>query len=159
MSETRQVRGCEASGTGQCPFETECNEGACKVTTGEVHIPSRGVGRRWSIETDEVGRVLRCEIEGVGDVAVDVEAVQITATPAEPPSLVMYLRAGVAIEGIGIVAGVEAGSSKQTVLAWLATLDAETLEKAALESMGMFGPSTTGEGFLTALRTEAETLP
>jgi hypothetical protein len=46
----------------------------------------------WKLELDDVGRVLRCEIEGIGDIARDVEAVVVTATPAERPSLMLYLR-------------------------------------------------------------------
>jgi hypothetical protein len=42
----------------------------------------------------------------------------------------------VTVEGVGVVAGVPAGSMCEAVLGFLATSDADTLEKATLDALG-----------------------
>lgn len=108
------------------------------------------------ITVDGMGRVERFTIDGT-DLAEAVHSVGYQAIPGEQPVVMVYLKAGFTAKTVGLVQAVEADSMRATVMAWLATIDAKTLEGAALESLGM--GDSTGDGFLRALRAEAETLP
>lgn len=118
---------------------------------------------RWDLEVDEWGRVTAFRLRTDDGAPVDnvplPAGVQLVAVPGQPPALTLYLKEGVDIHG-AIPVNVETGGSpRATVLGWLATLDPNALEQAALLSLGGFGPSSTGEGFLAALRADAEQLP
>lgn len=108
------------------------------------------------IVVDGMGRVERFTVDGA-DLAEAVHSVGYQAIPGEQPVVTAYLKAGFSASTVGLVQAVEAESMRATVMGWLATLDGDLLEQAALESLGM--GDSTGDGFLRALRAEAETIP
>lgn len=110
----------------------------------------------WRATVDEWGRCTMLEVDGL-PVAVPA-GVQLVAVPGQPPALTLYLADGVEIEGSTTIVAETAGSPRGAVLAWLASLDPNTIEKSALDAMGMMGAQSTGEAFIIALRADAETL-
>ena len=110
----------------------------------------------WVVEVDELGRVTRCEVDG--HPLAGIAAAELQCAPGQAPALTLYPRVAGTLAGTSIVQVVNPDASKATVLQWLDTLSAETLEARALESMGFGGPESTGAAFLAALRAEAEAL-
>lgn len=75
----------------------------------------------------------------------------VKAAVGEATKVYLEIAGTGAVEGDGIV-HVVAPASRATIADWLATIDPDELEKAALDRMSGLGGGSTGEAMLAVLR-------
>lgn len=96
-----------------------------------------------------VGRNAVVEVDGTR--VADVASVAVKTSTDEPTRLYLELTGAGTIEGDGIVHVVKP-AIRAAVADWLAAIDPEELEKAALDRMSGFGGGSTGASMLEVLR-------
>ena len=91
------------------------------------------------------------QIEVGGHPVTNVRSVAVKAEAGEATKLYLELVGDGTVEGDGIV-HVVTPASRDAVAVWLAAIDPDELEKAALDRMSGFGGGSTGAAMLEVLR-------
>lgn len=104
----------------------------------------------FSVDTTDPGHPL-VSVNGE-DISARVRQVAVNAPAGVIPTVLIEVSAGARIEGTGVVQIDSGADPSSVVLDWLGNLDADELERVALESMGGFGTGSTGEAFVAVLK-------